>query len=44
MTAPWLGRFFIVDLGERTAKGIQKSPEQGEKEVDWSWPADWTEP
>jgi len=27
-------KYFIVDMGDYTARGFWKSPEQGEKEVD----------
>lgn len=36
------GKIFIVAIRESTAKGIWKSPGQREKEVDGTWPADWT--
>lgn len=37
----WIrGRFlFSVDVRERTARGIWKSPEQRDREVDGTWPA-----
>lgn len=31
-------------MKERTAKGIWKNPEQGEKIVDCAWPVDWNWP
>jgi hypothetical protein len=33
---------FTVDIGERTARGIWKSPEETEQVVDYIWPADLT--
>lgn len=36
-----MGRFFIVDLRKRTARGIWKIPEQEEKELDGTWSTDW---
>lgn len=34
------GRFYCSY--ESTARGVWKGPEQGEKAVDRTWPADWT--
>lgn len=34
----------IRNMKERTVSGIWKGPEQGEKVVDLTWPADWTQP
>jgi hypothetical protein len=32
--------FLIVDMKENSARAIWKDPEQREKEVHWTWPAD----
>ena len=34
------GKGFIVDMRERRARGIWKSPEQGEKVADETWSVD----
>jgi hypothetical protein len=31
-------------MKENSARAIWKDPEQREKEVHWTWPADWTGP
>ena len=36
------GKDFIVNMRQRTARGIWKSPEQRETVVDWLWSTDWT--
>lgn len=38
------GKDFIVDVRERTARGIWESAEQGEKAVDGTWPAESDRP
>lgn len=38
------GEIFTADMREGTASGIWEGPEQGEKVVDLTWPADWTQP
>lgn len=43
MTAPLLGKVFIVHMKEGTARVIWKSSEQREG-VDCTWPAAWTWP
>lgn len=36
-----VGKVFIIGMGEGPVTGLSKSPQQGEKVVDLTRPADW---
>lgn len=38
------GKVFVEDTRERTARGIEKSTEEKEKVIDWTWPTEWIGP